>query len=161
MIKIKPIDQIVNRWVAGVKGASAAYQFGVQNPQRDWADATAAASSLWFQGVQAAHATGKFEGKVRAAGTSRWKNRTLTKGVQMWPVAVAAAEGEYRVGFQPFRDAIAAGTLPPRYAKRDPRNMARVDAIVQIMITTADVQSHRTGSTYNPTPSPQPQIGGW
>ena len=32
MIKIKPIDQIVSRWVAGVRGATAAYQFGVSNP---------------------------------------------------------------------------------------------------------------------------------
>jgi len=161
MIKIKPIDQITSRWVAGVKGASAAYQFGVQNPERDWADATAAASAQWFQGVQNAHTSGRFEGKVRAAGTARWKNRTLTKGVQMWPIAVAAAEGDYRVGFQPFRDAIAAGTLPPRYAKRDPRNMTRVDYIVQLMIQTSDLQSHRTGSPYNPAPVTTQPAGGW
>jgi len=160
MIKIKPIDQIVNRWVAGVKGASAAYQFGVQNPERDWADATAAASPAWFQGVQAAHQTGRFEGGVRAAGTARWKNRTLTKGVQLWPVAVAAAEGDYRVGFSPFVEAIRNGTLPPRYANRDPRNMARVDAIVQIMIQTADAQGRRGGGTYGTSPAPAP-IGGW
>ncbi|MBA7701543.1 hypothetical protein ES703_110283 [subsurface metagenome] len=77
----------------------------------------------------------------------------------MWPVAVAAAEGDYRVGFQPFRDAIASGVLPPRYAKRDPRNMARVDAIVQIMIQTADRQSHRSGSQYNPAQAPTPAPG--
>ena len=159
-IKIKPIDQITSRWVAGVKGATAAYQFGVQNPERDWADATAAASGAWFQGVQNAHTSGRFEGKVRAAGTSRWKNRTLTKGVQMWPIAVAAAEGDYRVGYQPFRDAIAAGTLPPRYAKRDPRNMDRVDAVVQIMIQTSDLQARRTGSPYGP-PSAPVQPAGW
>lgn len=160
MIKIKPIDQIVTRWVEGVRGAGAAYQFGVQNPERDWADATAAQSGAWFQGVQAAHASGRFEGAVRAAGTARWKNRTLTKGVQMWPVAVAAAEGDYRVGYQPFRDAIAAGTLPPRYAKRDPRNMARVDAIVQIMIQTANAQGRR--SAYGPPPAQTTTpIGGW
>jgi len=161
MIKIKPIDQIVNRWVEGVRGASAAYQFGVQNPERDWADATAAASAQWFQGVQNAHTAGRFEGRVRAAGTARWKNRTLTKGVQMWPVAVAAAEGDYRVGFQPFRDAIAAGTLPPRYTKRDPRNMQRVDAIVQIMIQTADIQDRRSGSPYGSASVPAPPAGGW
>jgi len=153
MIKIKPIDQIVTRWVEGVRGASAAYQFGVQNPERDWADATAAASAAWFQGVSNAHNSGRFEGRVRAAGTTRWQNRTLTKGVQMWPLAVAAAEGDYRVGFGPFAEAIRNGTLPPRYAKRDPRNMARVDAIVQIMIQTSDAQQRRTGSPYGPPPA--------
>lgn len=159
MIKIKPIDQIVTRWVEGVRGASPAYQFGVQNPERDWADATAAAAPAWFQGVQNAHTSGRFEGRVRASGTAHWKNRTLTKGVQMWPLAVAAAEGDYRVGYTPFREAIAAGTLPPRYAKRDPRNMARVDAVVQIMIQTSDLQARRTGSPYGPAPAPVSPAG--
>ena len=147
MIKIKPIDQIVSRWVQGVRGATAAYQFGVSNPQRDWAEATIAGASAWFSGIQAAHAAGRFDGGVRKAGSVKWKNKTLTKGVQMWPVAVAAAEGDYRVGFGPFREAIAAATLPPRYAKRDPRNLERVAAIDRIMIQTADARAHTGGTT--------------
>ena len=160
MIKIKPIDQITSRWVQGVRGAGAAYQFGVQNPARDWADATVAGAPAWFQGVQAAHTAGRFAGGVRSAGSVKWKNRTLTKGVQMWPVAVAAAEGDYRVGFAPFREAIATGTLPPRYAKRDPRNLERVAAIDRIMIQTADARgSAGTPTAYTPTTAPGP--AGW
>lgn len=160
MIKIKPIDQITSRWVQGVRGATAAYQFGVSNPARDWADATIAGAPAWFQGVQAAHSAGRFPGGVRAAGSVKWKNRTLTKGVQMWPVAVAAAEGDYRVGFAPFREAIATGTLPPRYAKRDPRNLERVAAIDRIMIQTADARGS-SGATpaYQPPTAPGP--AGW
>ena len=160
MIKIKPIDQIVSRWVAGVRGATAAYQFGVSNPERDWCDATVAGASAWFQGVQAAHAAGRFPGGVRAAGSVKWKNRTLTKGVQMWPVAVAAAEGDYRVGFTPFREAISGGSLPPRYAKRDPRNLERVAAIDRIMIQTADARGGGGGLPAYPAPAPAP-AGGW
>lgn len=149
MIKIKPIDQIVNRWVAGVRGATAAYQFGVSNPQRDWADSTVAGAGAWFQGVQNAHTAGRFEGGVRSAGSVKWKNRTLSKGVQMWPVAVAAAEGDYRAGYAPFRQAISEGTLPPRYATRDPRNLERVAAIDRLMMQTADARGHSGGqSTY-------------
>ena len=148
MIKIKPIDQIVSRWVQGVRGATAAYQFGVQNPSVDWAQATVAGASAWFAGLQAAHAAGRFEGGVRLAGSVKWKNKTLTKGVQMWPVAVAAAEGDFRVGFGPFREAIAQGTLPPRYAARDPRNLERVAAIDRIMMQTADA---RGGPGVSPT----------
>jgi len=160
MIKIKPIDIIVSRWVAGVRGATAAYQFGVQNPERDWADATVAGAPAWFQGVQAAHAAGRFEGGVRSAGSVKWKNRTLTKGVQMWPVAVAAAEGDYRVGFAPFREAIASATLPPRYATRDPRNLERVAAIDRIMMQTADARISSGGTTpYSPTAPAAP--AGW
>ncbi len=152
MVKIKPIDQIVSRWVQGVRGATAAYQFGVQNPDRDWADATIAAASEWFAGLQAAHAAGRFEGGVRNAGSVKWKNKTLTKGVQMWPIAVAAAEGDYRVGFAPFREAIAGMTLPPRYAKRDPRNLERVAAIDRLMIQIADARGSGGPGTYPVNP---------
>jgi len=151
MVKIKPIDQIVSRWVQGVRGATAAYQFGVSNPQRDWADATIAGAAAWFSGVQAAHAAGRFEGGVRGAGSVKWKNKTLTKGVAMWPVAVAAAEGDYRQGFAPFREAIASATLPPRYAARDPRNLDRVAAIDLIMIQTAASRARGGGGgVYTP-----------
>ena len=160
MIRIKPIDQIVSRWVAGVRGATAAYQFGVSNPQRDWADATIAAAPAWFQGLQAAHAAGRFPGGVRTAGSVKWKNRTLTKGVQVWPVAVAAAEGDYRVGFAPFREAIASGTLPPRYAARDPRNLERVAAIDRIMMQTADARGGGGGTPTYTAPAPVPP-GAW
>ncbi|MBA7475196.1 hypothetical protein ES707_10562 [subsurface metagenome] len=160
MVKIKPIDQIVNRWVAGVRGATAAYQFGVSNPSRDWADATIAGASAWFQGIQAAHAAGRFEGGVRNAGSVKWKNKTLTKGVQMWPVAVAAAEGDYRVGYAPFREAIASMTLPPRYATRDPRNLERVAAIDRIMMQTADARAGSSGGqVYSASVPAAP--GGW
>jgi len=160
MVKIKPIDQIVSRWVAGVRGATAAYQFGVSNPQRDWADATIAGASQWFAGLQAAHAAGRFEGGVRNAGSVKWKNKTLTKGVQMWPVAVAAAEGDYRVGYAPFRQAIAEMTLPPRFATRDPRNLERVAAIDRIMMQTADARAGSTGTqTFTPTVPGSP--AGW
>ena len=160
MIKIKPIDQIVSRWVQGVRGATAAYQFGVSNPQRDWADATVAGASAWFQGLQAAHAAGRFEGGVRGAGSVKWKNKTLTKGVQMWPVAVAAAEGDYRVGFAPFREAIASATLPPRYATRDPRNLERVAAIDRIMMQTADARGGSQPFAGFQQPAPV-SPGGW
>lgn len=160
MVKIKPIDQIVSRWVQGVRGATAAYQFGVSNPSRDWADATVAGAAAWFQGLQAAHAAGRFEGGVRSAGSVKWKNKTLTKGVQMWPVAVAAAEGDYRVGFQPFREAIANMTLPPRYATRDPRNLERVAAIDRVMMQTADARGTGGGGPqYSPTATAAP--AGW
>ncbi len=160
MVKIKPIDQIVSRWVQGVRGATAAYQFGVSNPSRDWAEATIAGATAWFQGVQAAHAAGRFDSGVRIAGSVKWKNRTLTKGVQMWPVAVAAAEGDYRAGYAPFREAIASMTLPPRYATRDPRNLERVAAIDRMMMQTADARGGGAGAPTFSQPAPV-SPGGW
>ncbi|KKM97798.1 hypothetical protein LCGC14_1164310, partial [marine sediment metagenome] len=37
-------------------------------------------------------------------------------------------------GFTPYQAAISAVVLPPRYARRDPRNLARVKAVVDALI---------------------------
>jgi hypothetical protein len=36
---------------------------------------------------------------------------------------------DYEKGFAPFRDEIEKTALPPRFPKRDPRNIARVSAL--------------------------------
>ena len=77
----------------------------------------------------------------------------------MWPVAVAAAEGDYRVGFAPFREAIASATLPPRYATRDPRNLERVAAIDRIMMQTADARGSGGGAKPYYAPEGTPPAG--
>ncbi|KKL20737.1 hypothetical protein LCGC14_2452450, partial [marine sediment metagenome] len=47
---------------------------------------------------------------------------------------VTVAHGDYAAGFAPYQAAIAAVVLPPRYARRDPRNLARVKAVVDALI---------------------------
>ena len=44
------------------------------------------------------------------------------------------AEPKYAAGFAPYRDAIERVTLPPRYARRDPRNLERVKAVVNALV---------------------------
>lgn len=137
MAHIRSIDAIASKWATVTPGRTADYEAGVQNPRRDWESATAAAESSWQTGVQQAIADKRFAKGVRAAGTEKWQAATLEKGVARWGPGVAIGESNYARGFAPIRDAIERCQLPPRFARRDPRNLARVKAIVDCIVVAA------------------------
>lgn len=66
---------------------------------------------------------------------------TLPECLRRWPVQVLNAADAWRIGFEPFMQAIEDTMIPPPYAKRDPRNIQRVAAVNEIMIETADLQA--------------------
>jgi len=133
MAFIRAIDAIASKWASVTPMRSEDYRFGVENPRTDWAQATAAAEGNYESGVQMAITKKRFGKGVKAAGTDKWRKGATEKGVNRWGPGVALAEPAYRAGFAPYRDAIEHATLPPRYAKRDPRNLERVKAIVNAL----------------------------
>jgi hypothetical protein len=130
---IRTVDQIARKWASVTPQRSADYEAGVQDPKSSWASATAAAVEAWKTGVQSAIQEGRFAKGVAKAGDAAWQAGAVEKGVQRWGPGVALAESKYQQGFAPYQAAIARTTLPPRYARRDPRNMARVTAIVDAL----------------------------
>ena len=138
MAFIRSMSDISKKWAEVTPLRSGDYESGVRNPRRDWAQATSAAQDSWKAGVANAAAKGFFSKGVNFAGTPKWQNGAVTKGVARWGPGVTIAEPDYARGFAPYRDAIERVTLPPRYAKRDPRNMNRVKAVVDAMISTKE-----------------------
>ncbi len=67
--------------------------------------------------------------------------KTLTEGLWGWPALIEDCTDAWLVGFEPFADAIENTVLPIRYPCRDPRNMARVEAVNEVMIETADFEA--------------------
>ena len=134
MAAIRPADQIARKWASVTPMRTADYEEGVKNPQKDWAQNTAAAADAYKTGVTQAIAEKRFEKGVSRAGTAGWQEGAITKGVPRWGAGVALGEQAYLTGFAPYREAIARLTLPPRYARRDPRNLERVKAVVNAMI---------------------------
>jgi len=63
------------------------------------------------------------------------ERKTLKKGPARFAEGVYIAQPDYEKGFAPYREAIAAADLGPRYPKRDPRNLNRVKAIVDALVT--------------------------
>jgi len=134
MLQIKSIEEIAEKWAEVTPMRSGDYAKGIQNPRRPWAASTKNAAAAYGAGVTRAVQTGAFAAGVTRAGDEKWQRKASTRGVANWGPGVAEAKGDYQAGFAPYRDAIAAVVLPPRYARRDPRNLARVKAICDALI---------------------------
>lgn len=140
MAFIRTIDQIAKKFATVTPGRTEDYRFGVENPRRSWMGATAASESAYESGVQAAIAKKRFGKGVKAAGDGKWSKGAIEKGTMRWGPGVSMAEADFAAGFSPYRDAIAHCTLPPRYARRDPRNLERVKAIVNALIAAKEAR---------------------
>lgn len=134
MAWIRPIDEIASKWANVTPMRSGDYAKGIANPRTSWKAATLAASDAYKDGVQQAIQRNAFSKGVSAAGDEKWQRKAVSNGVDRWGPGVQNAKGDYAAGFAPFREAIAACNLPPRYARRDPRNLARVKAIVDALV---------------------------
>lgn len=87
----------------------------------------------------------KYPGVVTIQVVGQWavtegKEKMVLEGLRRWPVIGMEAVEAWLVGFEPFREAMANTILPKRYPCRDPRNLARVAAMNEVMIETADWQ---------------------
>ena len=134
MAFIRSVDQIANKWAEVTPMRSNDYAAGVASPRRSWAAATKAAEKAYEDGVQKSISRHAFGKGVTKAGDEKWSRKATVNGVRNWGPGVAEAKGDYAAGFAPYQAAIAACVLPPRYARRDPRNLARVKAIVDALV---------------------------
>jgi len=134
MAFIRSVDSIAKKWAAVTPLRAQDYADGIANPRRSWAAATKNAEGAYEDGVRASIGRKAFGKGVTKAGDEKWSSKASVNGVRNWGPGVAEAMGDYAAGFAPYQAAIAGCVLPPRYARRDPRNMARVTAIVQALV---------------------------
>ena len=133
MPPVRSLDAISDKWARVVAVSSAEYEEGVRNPGADWATETQKAEPAYASGVQKAISEKRFGAGVRAAGTSKWQNRTLTVGIGRWIEGVSVSRPAYEAGFAPYREVIISTTLPARGAKGDPKNINRVAVLAKAL----------------------------
>ena len=133
MAQIKSIADISKKFIDVTPQRAPQYEEGVRNPKADWATATAAAEGNFEAGIQNAIAKKRFGKGVKNAGTQKYQNGAIQKGVAHFAAGVAMSQEAYAKGFGPFRDTIERTTLPQRFARRDPRNLMRVAAIAKAL----------------------------
>jgi len=129
MAAIKSIQEIAKKFIEVTPGRTQQYKEGVENPKKDWENATVAAEANFEAGIQKAVQNKSFGKGVKAAGNGKYQKGVREKGVSRWPVGVSLSGDAYVKGFGPFREVIERTKLPPRFARRDPRNLNRVAAI--------------------------------
>ncbi len=129
MAKTKDLAQVVAKWKRVTPGRTDDYLQGVENPREDWEQKTSAAEANYKAGVTKAATEGRFGRGVKKAGTAKWKEKTLTKGVDRWPAGIALADADYAAGMGPVLDVINRTDIGPEYPTGDPRNIDRVRKI--------------------------------
>lgn len=134
MAFIRSVDHIANKWATVTPMRAEDYAAGIANPRTSWSKATMAAEKAYEAGVASAMQRNAFGKGVSKAGDEKWQRKASVNGVRNWGPGVTEAQGDYAAGFAPYQAAIAACVLPPRYARRDPRNLARVKAVVDCLI---------------------------
>lgn len=117
------------RWVDRASIASDEYASGIQNPRGDWATNAAAAADNQALGVQQAISDKRYEKGIQKVGTAKWRDKSLSKGKSRFTQGVQVSQGDYEKGVKPYLDTIESTTLPPKYPKGDPRNLARVEVL--------------------------------
>lgn len=145
MAFIRTIDSIAKKWAEVTPMRSGDYAAGIDNPRRSWAKATSEAEKAYEDGVAKSIARKSFGKGVVKAGDEKWHRKASVNGVRNWGPGVAEAKGDYATGFAPFRDAIASVKLSPRYARRDPRNLARVKDIVDALVAKKEAMMSKMG----------------
>ena len=133
MAAIKSISDIAKKFIDVTPQRAAEYEAGVKAPKKNWEQATVVAEANFEAGIQKAVANKSFGKGVKEAGQQKYVDGVVSKGVARWPVGVSLAEEAFAKGFAPFRDVIERTVLPARYARRDPRNLARVGAIAKAL----------------------------
>jgi len=129
MAEIKDIGAIQEKWSRVTPQRTEDYKLGVRSPRRDWEKGAIAAKDNHKQAMVQAAASDSFSKGVAKAGTGRWQSRALSKGPARFAEGVMVGAADYGAGFAPYQQAISATTLPPRFPRRDPRNIMRVTAI--------------------------------
>ena len=133
MANIKDLSVISAKFATVTPARAQEYADGVERSTKDWAARTAAAEGNFEVGIQKAISNKAFGKGVKAAGSDRYKAGVRDKGAVRFGPGVAIAGPAYEKGFKPYHAAIASLTLPPRRARRDPGNLARVAAVANAL----------------------------
>lgn len=129
MAEIKSGARIKEKWTRVTPMRTEDYKLGVQTPRRDWQASAVASKESHKMAMAAAAASDSFAKGIVKAGTGKWQSRALQKGPARFAEGVMVGGDDYEKGFAPYRDEIEKTALPPRFPKRDPRNLMRVTAI--------------------------------
>lgn len=141
MVAIRSVDEIASKWATVTPSRSADFKRGIENPKASWQGGALAANDSWKDGVQQAIQEDRFKKGVAKTSDSDWQTATLQKGVNRWGPGVSLAQDKFTKGFAPYQSALSSLKLPPRYARRDPRNLDRVKAVVDAMTKVKAGQS--------------------
>lgn len=129
MAEIKAMNKIKEKWTRVTPQRAQDYSMGIDSPKRPWDTSAIAAKESHKQAMQTAATQDAYAKGVAKAGNAKWQSKAKAKGPGRFAEGVQLGGDDYEKGFAPYADEISKVTLPPRFPRRDPRNLLRVNAI--------------------------------
>ena len=129
MPRVKSAGAIAEKWSRVAPTRQTDFESGVKDPGVDWARAASASKDSYEAGVQDAIQRGAFSKGIDAAGTDKWRSKTVDVGAGRWSGGIRAAASDYETAMEPVVQVIERTVLPPRGPRGDPRNFARAEAM--------------------------------
>jgi len=127
-MEIKSLARIAEKWTRVTPMRAEDYKLGVQSPRRDWAASAVASKESHKAAMMIAGAQDAFAKGITKAGSGKWQTKALQKGPGRFAEGVMIGGPDFEKGFAPAREVLEKTPLPPRFPRRDPRNIARVSA---------------------------------
>jgi len=125
-MEIKSLSSIKEKWTRVTPMRTEDYKLGITSPRRSWSKAATLAAPSHAAAMVEASAKGTYAKGVAAAGDDKWQKKALAKGPGRFAEGVMVGGDDYEKGFAPAREVLEKTILPPRFPRRDPRNLQRV-----------------------------------
>lgn len=129
MIKVKPLADVVKKWVDVTPARAAYYEAEASVAGADWEKGAVAAASAYKAGISAPNIEKMYTGGVKRAGAAKYERKVKAVGANRFGPGVIASEADYSVGVEPMLTTIAGITLAPRAPRGSLSNYARVQTI--------------------------------
>jgi len=126
---VKPLEEAKRRWEQITSGKAGEYARGIETTTKNWQANTLAAVGAYEQGVQQAVANKSFEKGVKRITNEDWKAKAMDLGQRRFADGIRANVDKWAKKWAPYRETLAAITLPPRRAAGDVANYERVKII--------------------------------
>lgn len=119
------------KWASVTPTRSQYYQAAVAAAGPRWQTAVDGSQNNWAQGVSQAMTDNRYQTGVSGRG-GVYATKAANVGTGRWQTGVGQGATAYEQGVAPIFSALAGANLPPRMAKGNPGNLARVQAVVEI-----------------------------
>lgn len=129
MVNIKSLETISSKWARVTPERAPDYEAGIAAPSRDWATEAVKGQTAYEAAMRDPKVLALRATRIKAVGSEKWSRKATAVGPSRFREGIPAAEADFKTGFGPFHGVISAVTLPPKGARGDPKNYARVKAI--------------------------------
>ena len=128
-IRVKPGDASAVKWSANAGRAAEEFAVNAEAAAEDWARNTQNSADTFHQAISAPGIKERFRRGVGRAGAAKFARKIRDVARDRFAPGVAAAEGDYRAGVEPYLQTLAGLTLSQRKPKGDPANYRRVEEV--------------------------------